>query len=543
MSNARRDASRTVGGGFNAIASSAFARTQMQSTTRHDARTFDRTMAARRDAQGVQDALHDFHAENSRVTAVNESDARVDNMRRLRRFQQQNAELSQAYQLEQQLKEKEQRKMLADQDQQLAAAMSHLKSEELAREQQHRRICDESEELTELRARLKAAHMNKARATQLTEKAIIDANHKERNARMESEMEADRQAALALEQAELERRQLINMQSRAVLQGQMAERELAKQLAYEQFLKEKAVIDSIVASIEADDAAKMQMQLSKQRELQENIRTYLEERALWRAEEKKRAEYELTKIHEYQKLQEARHEELMRQKRQRVDLQDRVLEKITAEIEAKKREEEEMQKLLYELYQEEAESKALAEIRAREAKINAMRREMIDANEYQKAFKQQRRMNQQREEDEFRAKMMDKFAEDKRLEQMNQDRRRREMVEYKNEVEQIINERKALYEQSVEHELAARRAEQEEMEYKLQVVERERQRLLEEYARDLRDYLPKGVFRTEADYEKVFDRKPTPGNIPLQKSQIVANQSRNQAQVNAQAARQSNIRF
>ena len=103
---------------------------------------------------------------------------------------------------------------------------------------------------------------------------------------------------------------------------------------------------------------------------------------------------------------------------------------------------------------------------------------------------------------------MAKFSEDKRLEQVNQERRRREMAEYKNEVEQIIQERKALYEQAVESELAQRRILQEEMEYKLSVVEAERQRLLQEYAKDLKEYLPKGVFRTEQDYERVFERKP-----------------------------------
>jgi hypothetical protein len=545
MSNARRaqQSSSAFGGG---AVQSQFNRTQLASTFRpqvNDARSFDRTMGQRRDQQTVQDALQGFHAVNSRVMAINESDARVETMRRMRRFQQQNAELAQAYALETQLREREQRKMLTDQDQQLAAAMSHLKNEEIAREQNHRRICDESEELTELRSMLKAAQMNKARATQLTEKAIIESNHKERNARMEAEMEADRQAALQLEQAELERRQFLNMQSRGVLQGQMAEKELAKQLAYEQFLKEKAIVDSVVASIEADDAEKMKMQLSKQKELQENIRTYLEERSLWRAEEKKRAEYELRKIQEYQQLQESRHQELMRQKKNKTDAADKVLEKITAEIEAKKREEEAMQNLLYELYQEEAESKALAEIRAREEKINKMRRDMVEANEYQKAYKQQKRMNQQREEDAFRVKMMEKFAEDKRLENLNLERRRREVQEYKNEVEAIIQERKALYEQSVEQELAARRAEQQEMEYKLQVVERERQRLLEEYARDLRDWLPKGVFRTEEDYVKVFDRPPTAGHIPLQKSQIIAQQQRDIAKTNAKNMKTSNIRF
>ena len=118
--------------------------------------------------------------------------------------------------------------MLAEQDTQLAAAMSHLKSEEAAREQSHRRICDESEELSSLRSMLKAAEMNKARATQLTEKAMIADNDKARQQHIDREMELDRQAGLALEAADLERRQLINMQSRGVLQSQMADKERAR---------------------------------------------------------------------------------------------------------------------------------------------------------------------------------------------------------------------------------------------------------------------------------------------------------------------------
>jgi len=563
MSNQRRHQYAVVG-------APALNRTQLASTHSRvpfhgDRAAFDRTIAARREADAKQDTLADFHAINARITAVNESESRVESMRRLRRIQQQNAELAMAYTIEQQMAEKEQRRMLAEQDRQLADAMSRMKNEEIAREQEHRRICDESEELSELRARLKAAQLNKARATQLSEKQLIHDIKKEQEAKRDQEMEADRLAALALEQAELERRQLSNMQSRSVLQGQMAEKERAKQRAYEQFLKEKAVIDSIVASIEADDQAKLQAQLEKQRELQQNIRTYLEERATWRAEEKKRAEYELKKIQEYQQLQEQRHAELMAARQQKVDRQDKVLERLTAEIEARRREEEEMQRLLYELYQEEAESRALEEIKAREEKINFMRREMIQANEQQKAFKAARRAALQAEEEEFRSKMLEKFERDAAMEKANVERRKKEMEEYRNEVEHILQERRRQYEQQVEQELAERERQQKEREYKLAIVEAERQRLLDEYAKDLKEYLPKGVFRTPQDYEKVFEKKPQmpERNLGLGQKRIQpapqqqqqpssatpyatmpsSASSREMAQKNAQAQRRSNIPF
>ena len=48
-------------------------------------------------------------------------------------------------------------------------------------------------------------------------------------------------------------------------------------------------------------------------------------------------------------------------------------------------------------------------------------------------------------EDEFKKKLMDKFAEDERLEQMNAQRRRMRELEHKREVERLWQEKLILY--------------------------------------------------------------------------------------------------
>lgn len=48
-------------------------------------------------------------------------------------------------------------------------------------------------------------------------------------------------------------------------------------------------------------------------------------------------------------------------------------------------------------------------------------------------------------EHEFRSKMMEKFAEDERLEQMNAQKRRMREQEHKREVEKLWQEKLALY--------------------------------------------------------------------------------------------------
>ena len=48
-------------------------------------------------------------------------------------------------------------------------------------------------------------------------------------------------------------------------------------------------------------------------------------------------------------------------------------------------------------------------------------------------------------EDEFKRKLMEKFAEDERLEQMNAQRRRMRELEHKREVERLWQDKLAMY--------------------------------------------------------------------------------------------------
>ena len=60
-------------------------------------------------------------------------------------------------------------------------------------------------------------------------------------------------------------------------------------------------------------------------------------------------------------------------------------------------------------------------------------------------LKAERQAEEKRMEDEFKRKLMDKFAEDERLEQMNAQRRRMCELEHKREVERLWQEKLILY--------------------------------------------------------------------------------------------------
>lgn len=80
-------------------------------------------------------------------------------------------------------------------------------------------------------------------------------------------------------------------------------------------------------------------------------------------------------------------------------------------------------------------------------------------------------------ETEFKRKLMEKFAEDERLEQMNAQRRRMRELEHKREIERLWQEKLSVYKAQREMELeevAAKRAE----EAKIQSIIEEQKRAL-----------------------------------------------------------------
>jgi len=479
-----------------------------QSATHVRASDFNARLEKTRQAEAQNKTLRTYHAQNTRYDAAHQSDQRVDTMRRMQRFQRQNEELMTGYTLEQQGREEQLKKTLADQNEQLSAALFDVKTQKEAEETNVRRICEESEELKALHSKLRAAKISRIRATQLAERDAIQIRDEEREAAMDAEMEQNRVVADRAEKDAEAARAIAYAQSMQVLQDQIAHRQKAKKAAYESFLKEKAMVDEIVQGIEREDRAKQQAMLSKQKELQDNIRMFLAERKAWREVERQKAEEELRKIKEYNLLQEERHRKLSAQKQTAADNQDKVLQKLTKEIESKRKEEEEMRALLDELYQEEAEQKSIAKEQAEMEKRLRMKQDMIAANEYQKALKAKLAAEAAAEEQNFREEMMRRFAEDKRLESMNAMRRRREMENYKKEVERLVEERRKVFEESVKAELEELRSKQEQEDYRQAVIERERARLLAEYASDLQDHLPKGVLRNPNDFEMVYGRPP-----------------------------------
>merc|ERR1711988_644613 len=82
------------------------------------------------------------------------------------------------------------------------------------------------------------------------------------------------------------------------------------------------------------------------------------------------------------------------------------------------------------------------------------RMDIAMANEYQRQLKAIRREEEKQEEEHFRQAMMDKFAEDDRLDQLNAQKRRMKQLEHRREIERLLETRRQKYEEERAAELA-----------------------------------------------------------------------------------------
>ncbi|KAJ3169454.1 mannosyl-oligosaccharide alpha-1,2-mannosidase [Geranomyces variabilis] len=433
-----------------------------------------------------------------------DSDDRVDNKRRLR-IQKIREEEQRTYEeLMQAAQQRIQRETSNQREQELAEEHERRETEKLREEKLRQAIRENSSELRDLEKKLNYAYMNKERSLQMQEKALQDEVAKAREAELIAEMnqQLERRKQLDLEidhQAYLK-----SVDYSKALNDQLLEQEARRQEEFEQFLREKEQVDEIVRKIMEEDAIEAKRRLEKQDETKQFIEQFIIAREKWRQEEAARQIAENQRIEEYARMQREREEQQQNLKKHKNDEKNLIYDKLAAEMKNKEQAKAELEQLRIDLYQEEQEEESRRrDMETLQSRIRK-RLELIDAYRNQMLEKRFRLLQEQEKEGEYRQMMMEKYAADEKIEQLNAQKRRMKQLEHKRAVDALVEERRHLIRKEQEIALEAEAREKELESYRQQVVEQERQRLLLEHASKLMGYLPKGVLRDQKDLD-LFD--------------------------------------
>lgn len=468
----------------------------------------------RREAEAKTSALQRRLTENNILAGHGVSAARVEDKRRSREEALHRGELFMDFQVMKAEQDKARRTQIAQFEEHLADELARRKAEGHREDMDKKRICDGSEELRQLKERLHMAKVNKERAQQLLEIEVRKERDRVVDHHIAEHMENERLQHLELEHklniekaGQRERVKTINQQ-------QIAMKEQARQEAMQEYMKEKDQVAELVEKIAAEDAAEHKARSEKQHETQAILRKFMIEQKATQAQMEQQEIDENNRIEQYAADKRAREERLAAEKEEAEREKTRLMNKMIGGMMAKSKEKEELEHLRNELHGEELEAAA------RRVEEMKMRKKMEDKEEMKNAYVFQMRAKEEKaaiartEEDSIRAELMAKFAEDDRVEQMAEHKRRMKLLEHKREAERLVALRRDMYDKQREDERQAEVMLREDEGKRSVVIEAERKRLLEEHARELKDFLPKGTLDNQEDYDFVFKGNQNNGGYP-----------------------------
>uniref|UniRef100_A0A7S0N9X8 Meiosis-specific nuclear structural protein 1 n=1 Tax=Pyramimonas obovata TaxID=1411642 RepID=A0A7S0N9X8_9CHLO len=398
-------------------------------------------------------------------------------------------------------KQREYAQYVATEEAMISAALekTHKADERSQREVQ--RIRNQSEELRWLQEKIRTAEVQMMRQLQLDEKQLIDHRKKQENEAYDDMLEANRQKAIADEDAKEARRRENQVGARYVLMEQMEEKLEQQRAAKKEFERERAAVDQIVSKIHEEDEMELLRKKSKQEETKKWVDNFMVEREQQREAQRNAEWEEEQRIREFNEEVAARKAAQAAVKKAKDDEAARILARIGKEKEEEMRRKEEMEELINRLYFEEEEKRHREKEAAKAEKQARMVEEMKQGNEFQKMLKAQRRIVELEEEERNRKIQMAKYAEDEQREKEAERRRKQKMLEFKAEVKELAAYKRGEYEKQKAREVAEFEAAAAQERREQDIVEQERQRMLREHAESLMAFLPKGVLRKPEDLD------------------------------------------
>ena len=366
------------------------------------------------------------------------------------------------------------------------------------------KVCEESDDLKRLKDKINQAYLNKERIGQLTEKQARDHRVLDEDTQMEAMILHKREEELRQNARIEEELKNQRFEHKRQIQTQMKLREDLKVEAHREYVREQDSVREAVMKMIADDQAAREKYEEMKKVQCVFMKKAYEDKAKM-IEDEKQANRDLdAKILEHMRLEAVRADE----QRNKQAAEDQAKEERYMMLEEneriRKEKGEEIENLINQLSYLEFEERERGKERLEREKKERMKHELQDYAKYQEGVNTERREQEIAQEKRFKEMMLSKFAEDDKLEQKTNQMRRMKELEHKQAVERLWQERLEVYRLQRAEELEEKERKEREEIRKEEIVQKERQRLLEEYNDLLVKYNPKAAAQEKTIYNQTY---------------------------------------
>ncbi|CAH8827476.1 unnamed protein product [Trichobilharzia szidati] len=392
---------------------------------------------------------------------------------------------------------------LSSLDESLAKQLSKIQLERLSEQKLRQKIRNESMELRELENKLRSAYVAKQQLAQIAEKRAHAYDLMTEEALQAHQLASQLGDDLIVAEEEETRRKESQMKHRKELDAQMMEQAELRKKAYEEFLRDKQMIDEVVNRIRQEDENEREKRRKQKDLIKQEISQYQKEREDYLKAEKQKLSDELEAIHAYTAKKDDEQNAAKAAIKARQEQIEKLQDELGKELLRKERERQELEDIRQTLILEENAKKAREEEENLWIKKLTNQQKLQADYETQLALKDKQKELEKQEAMKIRNYMLAKFEEDERLEKEELHKRHMKQMEYANEAHKLLIEKRQRI--MLEYEKAKKELEEEKQRVltEQRIVEEERQRMLRQHANNLWNHLPKGIFRSKEEYESL----------------------------------------
>ena len=368
-------------------------------------------------------------------------------------------------------------------------------------------IINDSDEIKELRDAIEHAKLNKILSRQMNQnlllrkqKLIKEAEEKEL---VLKEIGNEKRKA----EEEKEKKKIEFLKNREINLQQIRDKKLQQEQAEKEYERDKKLVDDIVRKMREEDIATRKEDQRKKEINKLFMQNAYKERDLLKQKEienDKKQEEAIKKYHESVALREKnvakKKDDLQKQK-------DKIFNKLCEEEAKRKAEQDYWDTVRSELHMEQDLKKTKLKEKEEEEKRQKMKDDVINSALKQMEFKEMKRKEEEANDAKYKEKLLEKYAQDEKLEKEKQQKQREQLIEIQNAIQKQREEKYIQYQKQREKELDEYNKLKQEEDARKYIIEQEKLKLLKENEELLKKYYPTGYYKAKDSLKNV--QKPS----------------------------------
>ena len=376
-------------------------------------------------------------------------------------------------------------------------SIQEQRSNENAKRLQKEIIINDSDEIKELKDAIEHAKLNKILSRQMNQNLLL------RKQKLIKEAEEEELVLQQIEnekrknEEEKEKKKIEFLKNREINLQQIRDKKLQQEQAEKEYERDKQLVDDIVKKmIQEDIEAKKEDQRKK-----EINKIYMQnaykERELIKKKEIENEKMQDEAIKKYQESVALREKGVADKKNDLQKQKDKIFNKLCEEEAKRKAEQDYWDSVRSELHMEQDLKKTKLKEKEEEDKRNKMRDDVINSALKQMQFKEMKKKEEETNDAIFREKLLEKYAQDEKLEKEKQQKQKEQLIEIQNAIKKQREEKYIQYQKQREKELDEFNKLKQEEDAKKYIIEQEKIRLLKENEELLKKYYPTGYFKAK----------------------------------------------